>query len=135
MMWDQVIPDWLDLLEADAALLAALGGSHIYPAQASRPVGIPSVEWFMVSDIEEENFNPFIVQVDIWARGVPKAATIEKRIRLLTHRDTARELGGHRMWTRYLESRQHDYPAEAGVVHRSMDFLFEPLRLKYAATT
>ena len=76
-------------------------------------------------------FNPITVQVDYWARGAPKAAAIERRIRLITHRDTARVVGGYRMWTQYLDSRSHEYPAELGVVHRSLDIRLTPVRLKY----
>lgn len=139
MMWDKVVPAWLDLLEADAVLAAALGldadgGIPIYPAQAARPVRVPSVEWFgPVVDIEGETFNPITVQVDYWARGVAKAAAIERRIREITHRDTARVVGGYRMWTQYEDSRSHDYPADPGVIHRSLDFMFTPLRDKYVA--
>jgi hypothetical protein len=133
MMWDEILPLWLALLEADAVLIAELGGFHIYPAQSARPVRIPSVEYTLpIIDIEEENFNPFTVQVDYWARGVPKAAAIERQIRAITHRDTAREIGGYRMWTEYVDSRSHQYPAELGVVHRSLDFRFTPLRDMYA---
>lgn len=133
MMWDRVVPEWLDLLEADADLIDLLGGQHIYPAQAAREVRIPSVEWLLVLDSEEENFNPFLVQVDYWARGAVKAAAIERRIRMITHRDTAREIGGIRLWTQYEDSRSHDYPAEPGVIHRSLDFRFIPGRDKYVA--
>jgi hypothetical protein len=130
-MWDKVLPAWVALLQADAELMAALGGAHIYPAQAATAVRIPSVEWLIVNDRETELFNEITVQVDFWARGTGRAATIESRLRMLTHRDTSRELGGMRMWTRYLTSRTHQYNAEPGVTHRSLDFLFEPLREKY----
>jgi hypothetical protein len=113
-------------------LVTALGGEHIYPAQASRPVRVPSVEYTLpFFDREEENHNPIDIQVDYWARGVARAATIEARIRALTHRDTARELGGYRMWTLYLDSRSHDYPADPGVFHRSLDIRLAPLRSKF----
>ena len=133
MMWPEVIQAWVALMNADAALIAALGGQHIYPAQAARAVRVPSVEYSLVSDIEEESFNPIIVQVDYWAKGTAASATIERRIRRLTHRDTARTLGSLRLWTRYLDSRSHQYPAELGVVHRSLDFEFTPVRGQYAA--
>lgn len=134
MMWDLVVEAWLDLLEADTALETELGGDdHIYPAQSSRAARIPSVEWSLVGDLEEESFNPITIQVDIFAKNVRQMVTIERRIRLLTHRDTARVLGGLRMWTRYLDSRSHDYPAQPGAMHRSLDFQFEPLRAKYAS--
>ena len=139
MMWDEVIPAWLNLLESDATLTGVLGTDAdgfvpIYPASAGRPVRVPSVEYYFVSDTESELFNPIRVQVDYWAKGIGRAAVIERRVRLLTHRDTSRELGAHRMWTRYLDSRSHDYPADPGVVHRSMDVLFEPLRHRFQNT-
>lgn len=130
MMWDVVLEDWVALLSNDATLRTLLGGAHIYPAQTSSAVRIPSVEWSLVSDVEEETHNPVVVQVDYWAK-VSQAPAIERRIRNLTHRDTARELGGNRMWTRYLESREHEYPADRSVMHRSLDFEFKPLREKY----
>lgn len=132
MMWDRVAKAWVALLVGDAALLAALGGPHVYPASAARVIRIPSIDYQGFSDIELETFNPIQIQVDYFARGVGNAATIERRIRTLTHRDVRRTLGGLRLWTRYLDSRNHDYPTDAGVVHRSLDFLFEPLRAKYA---
>lgn len=133
MMWDEILPLWVALLNGDAELVAELGGERIYPAQSARPVEIPSVEYTLpFSDVEEENFNPFTVQMDYWARGVPSAAVIERRIRAITHRDTAREIEGYRLWTQYQDSRSHEYPAELGVVHRSLDFRFTPLRDKYA---
>jgi hypothetical protein len=140
MMWDIVIPAWVALLEQDADLVAALGGPHIYPAQAARAVRIPSVEWVIVSDRESELFNPVMVQVDIWARGVAAAAVIERRIRALTHRDVSRELvldeyEGLRLWTRYIDSRTHEYRADPGVVHKSIDIQFEPVRARFHTTT
>jgi hypothetical protein len=132
MMWHLVLPAWVEMLKADLELSAELGGPHIYVAQSARPVRVPSVEYTLpIIDREEELFNAITVQVDYWARGAPKAAAIEGHIRRLTHRDTARVLGGFRMWTLYQDSRSHQYPAELGVVHRSMDFLFRPLRAKY----
>lgn len=154
MMWHRVIPAWLALLIADQALMQALNGvavtpaqaaamtpdelqealaqSHIYPAQAARKVGVPSVEYTLpIIDRETELFNPITIQVDYWVRGVNRAAVIENRLRTLTHRDTSRVIGGMRMWTRYLDSRSHEYRAAEGVTHQSLDFLFEPLRSKY----
>lgn len=137
MMWPEVLRAYETLLIEDPGLAAELGtDSHglvpVYQAQSSRPARVPSVEYTLpLFDLEEENFNPFDVQVDYWARGFEQAATIEFRIRALTHRDTARELGGYRLWTLYLDSRSHEYPADPGVYHRSLDIRFAPLRSKY----
>jgi len=129
MRWDFVIEHWTARLIGDAALTSVLGASGlIYPAQASRPVKVPSVEYQLLGDRETENFNPLSVQVDFWAKGIKKAAQIERRIRILTHRDVAQDLGGERMWLQYIDGRSLEYPAEPGVEHRSLDFLFTPLR-------
>jgi hypothetical protein len=139
MMWDAVVQAWLADLLADSDLTTALGGAHVYPAQAARPVRVPSVEWHPVMDIEDELHNRITVQVDYWAKGTVLAATIERRIRRLTHRDVARVwvFGGEsfRLWTRYIDSRPHDYPADPGVLHRSLDFEFRPLREKWQYLT
>lgn len=135
MMWDVVLEAWRALLLADTALTTALGGEHVNLAQASREVRVPSVDWSLVTDNETESWNPITVQVDIFAASLAQAITIERRIRLLTHRDVARDLGGHQVWTRYLDSRSHPYTEEPGTVHRSLDFQFEPLRAQYAAAT
>jgi hypothetical protein len=157
MMWDVVVAAWHALLLADTDLMAALNGvavtpeeaaemdpadlqealalSHIYPAQAARPVVVPSVEWSLIGDREVSLFNPLTLQVDYWCRGMGRASTIEWRIRTLSHRDTSRVMGGIRLWTRYLDSRNHDYPADPGVLHRSLDLQLEPLRARYATIT
>lgn len=134
MRWDFVIEHWTDRLEADALLVSVMGAANfVYPAQASHPVKVPSIEYAIVGDREEELFNPITVQADFWARGIKKAAQMERRIRTVTHSDTAQDVGGERMWLRYLDSIQIDYPADPGVVHKALTFLFEPLREKYVA--
>lgn len=132
MRWDQTCEAWTARLTADAPLESILGkAGRIYAAQAARPVTIPSVEYLLVSDREEEWLNPIGVQVDFWARGLRKAAQIERRIRLLTHSDVAQYLDGERIWMQFLDARTVEYPAEAGVVHRILDFMFTPVREKY----
>jgi hypothetical protein len=132
MMWQRVIPAWIAVLKADTALATALGGNHIYPAQAGRVARIPSVEYTLpLTDVEADALNRITIQVDYWARGVSAAATIEARLRTVTHSDTPRTMGTLKLWSRYVDSRTHEYPAEPGVTHRSLDFLFEVVRLKY----
>lgn len=130
MIWPTVIANWTAALLDDAALVDTLGGRHIYPAQAARPVRVPSVEYLTTSDREEENFNPIFIQVDFWARGMDQAATIEERLRSITHRDTARSWtpDGLRLWTQYVDARTLPYPKDPGVVYRSMDFRFAGVR-------
>jgi len=131
--WDAVEQAIVAALSADDELLAILGGARIYPASASRKVEIPSIEYFMVADIERESLESVVIQIDYWARGRAQAAQIERRIRHLLHADTRRTLGGIEMATLYLDSRDHDHP-EPGVVHRSLDFRFEPVRERYTTS-
>lgn len=135
MKWDAVVKAMRTALLADAQLVAALGtdgngNAPIYPASASRPVHVPSVEYFMVFDRERESLNPIMIQIDYFARGIAKAAIIERRIRSVLHRDRRRTFAGSDCATLYEDGRDHDYP-ETGVVHRSLDFRFEPVREKY----
>lgn len=131
MRWDDVARAVVAALNADAALTTALGGQHVYPASAAREVRIPSVEWFMVTDRYDESRNPMIMQIDLWAKGQAVAVTIEERIRAVLHSDVRRVFAGTDCETSYIESRSHDHP-DPGVVHRSLDFRFEPVREQYA---
>jgi hypothetical protein len=134
MRWDFVIEHWITRLQADAALVSLMNSSvFVFPGQAFKAVKIPSIEYSIVGDREEELFNPIQVQVDFWQRGIKKAAQTERRIRMLTHSDVGQDLAGERLWMRYLDSRTTEYPAELGVVHKVLDFLFEPMREKYVA--
>ena len=137
MRWDSVIAAAVAALEADAALVAALGGTAaIDDAYAIRDLVIPSVTWTLVSDVEGESLDRIVVQWDIWARpdGVNSArrnaATIERRIRHVLHADVFRTLGGIYMATLYEDGRDHGDP-DPEVVHRSVDIRFEPVREKY----
>jgi hypothetical protein len=125
--WDFIVEHWLARLVADPALISVMGSGSgwIGPSQASKPVKVPSIEYTLVYDTEAELFNRIGVQVDLWARGLAKAGQIERRVRRLTHRTVAQELGGERLWMRYQDSRTLDYPNDPGVFHRQVDFEFE----------
>jgi hypothetical protein len=132
MIWDEVMSEAiLPMLEADAALIAALGGAHIYAAQSSRPVRIPSVEWVLTDDRYTEVFNPLEVQFDFWAASAASAVEIERRLRTLLHRETRRRIAGIDMATLFTDAFSPTYP-KPGVIHKSLRFRFEPVRHRYA---
>lgn len=116
-----------DLLRADAGLVAALGGAHVYRQASQREARIPSVELLIVSDTPRENTGRVLVQVDTWSTSPDASGVIEGRIFALLHSDLPQTLGGLKMFTTYQDSRDHEDP-EPGVVHWSMDFMFEPHR-------
>jgi hypothetical protein len=131
VIWDVVTEDWLALIVADSALQSVFGGTvQFNMATSTVPVTIPSIEYLLIFDLEGENFNRWGLQVDFWTHTSTQARTIERRIRLLTHRDTAWELNGRRIWSRLTDARTIEYAREKGVIHRSLDFEFEALRSK-----
>jgi hypothetical protein len=133
MRWDAVIPDWVDRLLSDALLIQHLGGEHIYPGNASVPVRVPSIQYGMTGDRPTEIFNEIQVQVNIFARGIRLAGLIEKRVRLLTHKDVGQDLGGERMWLQCKDARDVDFPSDPGVIHRALDIEITPVRNYNAA--
>jgi len=132
MQWDVLVTAWLARLNADTTLTGLLGGTgNIYPADASRPVKVPSLQYLVHNDHEEESFNPMGLRVDLFVRGATKAAQVERRVRQLSHRDAGQVLGTRRGWLRLLDASTLEFPSDPGVVHRALDFHLETVRSKY----
>ena len=140
MRWDTVILNAIvPTLEADSALIAELGASNrIWPAEESRPIQYDSIEWLVVSDVEEEIYNRLVIQFDVrmsrnsTAPALLRAARVERRIRRLLTRPDAVRLNDIWLNARFQEARTMPVP-ERDVAHRQIDILFEPLRERYTA--
>lgn len=132
MRWDDVVEKWLARLFDDAALMSLLNGRKIFPASVNNPVIVPSVEYFMLYDREEEWLNVIGFQVDFWAK-LKTAAQIERRLRLLTHNDVSQDFEGERFWFQYRDARSIEFPSQPGVAHRALDFECHIVRAKYAS--
>lgn len=135
MLWDQVMGNAIiPLLEEDVELVGPTGldGAHIYHAGASRPVRIPSVEWLIVDEQEEEVMNPIDVQFDIFARE-PQCTVIERRMRARLTRFVHRSFGGLNMATLFLDSFTLEFPSIAGVTHKALRYRFRPVRRRAAS--
>jgi hypothetical protein len=130
MIWDALMEAVVAMLDADAELGAALGGRHVYHAESSRPVRVPSVEWLLVDDTHTENHHTMAVQFDHWSRTAKTAATIERRLLTLLHRETRRDLGSISTTVRYAGGRTLDHP-QPGVIHRALRFTMDPVRGLY----
>lgn len=130
MNWPDVMREIVLLLESDTELIDALGGAYIFPAPSTRPVRIPSIEWRIVSDYEEEVFNPITVQFDYWAKATEYR--IETRLRVRLNRPGRfRTIGGIYMATLFEDSFDVEY--EPGFRHKMMRFQFIPLRRRVTA--
>jgi hypothetical protein len=131
MHWDAILPALSETLLADEELVAALGGPHVYDAQSSKAIRVPSVESMMIDDRETENWNPIGIQFDFWARGRSTIAAIESRIRLLCQ-DVAQELDGIPCSISFVSATDLSYPADPGVLHRAVQIEIEVIRQQYA---
>lgn len=133
MRWDQVIPAVVALLRADAARPAALERTAIHEARDATAVTVPGLTWYMVSDIEEEVWNPILTQWDVFARDWAEMAVLEGWIRGLLHADLPQVIGGIRMWTQLVDARTLPVPEDMnpGLVHRQLDIRLTAARSKY----
>lgn len=127
MIWVDALEAVTDLLADDAELVEALEGPAIFRNGEHNEYRVPGLYWLVVSDIIEENTNPFRVQWDIYARDFDQALAIERRMRLLLHRDVPQTIGEIKMWTQLEDAQDIPYPTNEAV-HRSMDWRFEPAR-------
>jgi hypothetical protein len=126
---DDLAQAFVAALEADTALITALGGQPaIYRAGANRAPVIPSLEWRRITNTLAENTEPALVQFDVWARSYAAAMTIEARIRaVLTGQARVVTLGSLPLYASLDDARDHDDP-EPGVAHISLDIRFEPAK-------
>lgn len=137
MRWKEVIDAAAVALNADTALTAVIGVDRIWPEGETRPVQFDSIEWSIISDFEEEVWNPILVQWDIRTLRTPyfsaheRAALVEARLRLKLHREVPYVLNGVYMSTELDDARTIG-TAEPTQYHRQVDIRFTPLRAKYA---
>jgi hypothetical protein len=128
LTWAAVVLDLvLPKLRDDALLLAALGGDHIYSAQSTRPVRVPSVEWLVLRNQIAEVFAPVELQLDYWARSPGSAAEIEERLLALVHSDRRVRVGDLETSALFEEGRTLE-AGQPGVIHRALRFRFDPVR-------
>lgn len=127
MKWADALRALLGRAEGDAALMAALGGPHIYRSGTHRKPRIPSVEYTVVVSTLSEAMEPVLSQWDIFAESEAQLLAIEKRLRRLFHWGGWRRVGSVSMSSTYEDSRGHPEP-EPGRLHRSIDFRHQPVR-------
>jgi hypothetical protein len=130
MIWDEVVEKVIAALDADELLTAALEGGTVEMAESVMPREVPSIRLTVVDDREGEVLETILLQVSFWGRSRENAVAIERRVRRVLHADTRRDFDGIEMATLFVEGRDMDDP-EPGVVARSLDFRFEPVRRRF----
>lgn len=130
MMWDEVMSRINTEILADSTLSTIFGTE--FKAAGTGVLSVPSLEWMLVGDREDELWAPMIVQFDIWVKTASSARVAERRLRELYHRDLPRYLGDIQMWTVYSDGSWLASPDRAQHTGRAVRFTFTPLREKYA---
>lgn len=125
--WDVVIQAVVAAVQSDADLIATLGTVTVTPAEDSVEQAVNTFRYMVISDLEEEVYNPIVLQIEYRARNRATAVVMDKRLRRILDHKTPRVFGGLEMATTYQDSREMA-DILPGTVRRSLDFRFEPTR-------
>ncbi len=131
MMWDEVMQRVLNEILADP-IMSSIYGTSVAAATSSAKQIAPTLEWMLISDIEQELWAPMIVQFDQFTKNPASLRLSEFRLRSLYHRDTPVVLTDIQMWTQYFDGNTIEVPDRSGFYGRSIRFRFTPLRRQYA---
>lgn len=122
------------LLISDATLTGAplLNGQHVYLRMSSESVEqIPSIQYYLLDIGLEEGYETMLVRWEIWANSMTQALAIEKRLRLLVHRERQWSLAGATVFTRFEGST--DAPVDTvGITRRVVETTVEIVRQRAA---
>jgi hypothetical protein len=126
---------WPDLLAAiyhecnASPILTAIFGTSITDTE-EREFRVPTLRLDVISNVETENYEPTLMQFDIWTRRKQDQILAEAELRRLFHRETPYTIEGVGTWSRY-EGRTRLEGPQDGILGVAVDFRFEPLRTRY----
>jgi hypothetical protein len=127
----QVVDGVLGAIENDATL-ALLFGSRVRQS-GDAPIESRVMEWSAIGDTEGELYNPVLIQFDLFTESSALMVEAEVALRRLLHHDLPVELGGVGLWSQF-QARREIPDTPKGILGVSQDYLFTPLRTKYAGT-
>jgi len=128
MKWPNLIAAIFEELQA-SPVLSAIFGSAITDTE-ERFASTPAIRFEIVSNVETENYEPTVVQFDIWTRTKQDQIIAEAEVRRLFHRETPYIVQGVGTWSRY-EGRNRLEGPQDGILGVAVDYHFEPLRSRY----
>ena len=128
MRWPDLLAAIFDELRASTALGAIFGTS--FTDAEEREFKVPTVRVNVIVNTQTENFEPTIVQFDVWTRNKQQQIIAEAELRKLFHRDTPYVISGVGVFGQY-EGRTRLEGPQDGVLGVAVDYRFEPLRSKY----
>jgi hypothetical protein len=127
--WDAAIDGWLGVLEANADVQSVLGNPPaIYMAEdGEREYEVNSMEYTVLTDTEDELYNPTLVQLDLFVKTMADLETLERAIRTEAHLDLPGTFGSISMWSQF-EGSGRLAGVPDGLFSRSLDFRLTPVR-------
>ncbi len=131
MRWPDLFVAVYDACNA-STMLTAIFGTSITDVE-ERDFKAPTLRLDILTNIETENYEPTIIQFDVWTRSKQDQIIAEEELRRLFHRDTPYILQGVGTWSRY-EGRTRLEGPQDGILGVAVDYRFEPLRSRYIPT-
>lgn len=126
MRWDDVLEAVFDQMNADATLLSIygtairMGGVHEFT--------IPSLEFFVVSNTQNELWEPITVQMSQFTKSMTALANSDRRLRQLFDHDNMVTIQGVTMWSRWEDGGDLVGPSRQGFYGMAARFRFTPIR-------
>lgn len=130
MMWDHVMERAIAVIKADGIMDQVVGNS--IRMAGTGDLNNPVLEYFLITDLENELWAPFVVQLDLWTKSGQVNRDGERRLKQLFHRDVPYMLADIRMMSRYEDGSVLATPNRSGLHGRGLRFRFTPLREQYA---
>lgn len=130
MMWEELLSRLLDIIQHDEVMAALYGGS--IRAAGPSEITVPLLEWTLISDTEQELWNPIIFQFDQWLPTADEARHSELRLRQLFHRDMPITFDQVQFFSQYVDGDVLANPNRDDFAGRALRFRFTPLRRQYA---
>jgi hypothetical protein len=88
----------------------------------------PSIEYLVGPRGNTENFNEYVLLVDLFIEGARKADQAVYLIEKLTDSPVSQWVEGEPVWMLHQDTRELEFPSDKKVTHRQIEFLFRYVR-------
>lgn len=126
MRWPDVASAISTVAEADSTLYGLFGDN--IRMEGSHVLVLPSLEYFVVSNVFREVMEPVVVQWNIFALSVDDLAAAEAALLTLFDSDLAVSIAGVAMFSEYIDGAVLEAPTGDNVYARALRFSYEAVR-------
>lgn len=129
MRWHDVLVAIGQAAATDEVLMG-IYGSNIRMAGKHKHV-VPALDYRLITDTEQEQWAPHIVQFDQWTNTLDELAASDRRLRFLFNQDVPVQIGELYTWAVFTEGADLVTPDDWNYFGRGTRFRFTPLREQY----